>query len=100
MEHPDLVPKAERFIQTALRDWSYARACNTSKERVAELPNSSPLQLEPAAWQYRLDANYQQTRSNRKTYRVSTAIKLFRTRTGSGPHVVRSQLDVTPLTAS
>ena len=38
MEHPDLVPKAERFIQTALRDWSYARACNTSKERVAELP--------------------------------------------------------------
>jgi transposase InsO family protein len=30
--------KAERFIQTSLREWAYARAYNTSKERAAELP--------------------------------------------------------------
>lgn len=30
--------KAERFIQTSLREWAYARAYNTSYERTAELP--------------------------------------------------------------
>jgi len=30
--------KAERFIQTALREWAYARAYDTSRERAAELP--------------------------------------------------------------
>ena len=30
--------KAERFIQTALREWAYARAYDTSKQRKAELP--------------------------------------------------------------
>ena len=30
--------KAERFIQTALREWAYAQAYNTSDERAAELP--------------------------------------------------------------
>jgi transposase InsO family protein len=30
--------KAERFIQTALREWAYARAYNTSDERAAQLP--------------------------------------------------------------
>lgn len=30
--------KAERFIQTSLREWAYARAYNTSLERTAELP--------------------------------------------------------------
>ena len=30
--------KAERFIQTSLREWAYARAYNTSDERIAELP--------------------------------------------------------------
>ena len=30
--------KAERFIQTSLREWAYARAYNTSDERNAELP--------------------------------------------------------------
>jgi transposase InsO family protein len=30
--------KAERFIQTSLREWAYARAYNTSHERSAELP--------------------------------------------------------------
>jgi len=29
--------KAERFIQTSLREWAYARAYNTSAERAAEL---------------------------------------------------------------
>jgi transposase InsO family protein len=30
--------KAERFIQTSLREWAYARAYNTSRQRAAELP--------------------------------------------------------------
>ena len=30
--------KAERFIQTCLREWAYARAYNTSDERAADLP--------------------------------------------------------------
>jgi transposase InsO family protein len=31
--------KAERFIQTALREWAYARAYDTSLQRAAELPH-------------------------------------------------------------
>jgi transposase InsO family protein len=31
--------KAERFIQTALREWAYARAYNTSDDRKAHLPD-------------------------------------------------------------
>jgi transposase InsO family protein len=31
--------KAERFIQTALREWAYARAYQTSDQRSAELPH-------------------------------------------------------------
>jgi transposase InsO family protein len=31
--------KAERFIQTALREWAYACAYNTSEERAAHLPH-------------------------------------------------------------
>ena len=30
--------KAERFIQTCLREWAYARAYHTSDQRAAELP--------------------------------------------------------------
>jgi transposase InsO family protein len=30
--------KAERFIQTALREWAYAQAYHTSQQRAAELP--------------------------------------------------------------
>jgi transposase InsO family protein len=30
--------KAERFIQTALREWAYAKAYNTSRQRALELP--------------------------------------------------------------
>jgi transposase InsO family protein len=30
--------KAERFIQTALREWAYARAYDTSQQRAADLP--------------------------------------------------------------
>jgi transposase InsO family protein len=30
--------KAERFIQTALREWAYARAYQNSVQRTAELP--------------------------------------------------------------
>jgi transposase InsO family protein len=40
---PDPTPpktngKAERFIQTALREWAYARAYHNSDQRSAELP--------------------------------------------------------------
>src|SRR5579863_6722487 len=39
MEHtPRTNGKAERFVQTSLREWAYARAYNTSDERAAELP--------------------------------------------------------------
>jgi transposase InsO family protein len=31
--------KAERFIQTALREWTYARAYQNSQQRSAELPH-------------------------------------------------------------
>jgi transposase InsO family protein len=37
----ELIPdngKAERFIQTSLREWAYGCAYNTSDERTAELP--------------------------------------------------------------
>ena len=30
--------KAERFIQTALREWAYARAYHRSQQRIGELP--------------------------------------------------------------
>ena len=30
--------KAERFVQTSLREWAYARAYSTSDDRAAELP--------------------------------------------------------------
>mgnify|MGYP000547985951 CR=1 FL=1 len=35
---PQTNGKAERFIQTALREWAYARAYDTSRQRAAELP--------------------------------------------------------------
>ncbi len=38
---PGLIPrtngKAERFIQTALREWAYGRTCRHSSERTGEL---------------------------------------------------------------
>ena len=30
--------KVERFVQTSLREWAYARAYDTSDQRAAELP--------------------------------------------------------------
>jgi len=35
---PQTNGKAERFIQTALREWAYARAYDTSNQRAADLP--------------------------------------------------------------
>ena len=35
---PQTNGKAERFIQTSLREWAYARAYETSRQRAAELP--------------------------------------------------------------
>ena len=45
--------KAERFIQTALREWAYARAYDTSRQR-ADLPAdlATSLQLASISWQY------------------------------------------------
>ncbi len=34
--------KAERFIQTALREWAYARAYQTSEQRKRFLPDMDP----------------------------------------------------------
>ena len=43
--------KAERFIQTALREWAYARAYHNSDQRSAEIAPLAPsLQLASAAW--------------------------------------------------
>ena len=36
---PQTNGKAERFIQTALREWAYAKAYDTSRQRAAELPH-------------------------------------------------------------
>jgi putative transposase len=33
--------RRERFVQTSLREWAYARAYNTSDDRAAELPSGS-----------------------------------------------------------
>ena len=35
---PQTNGKAERFIQTALREWAYATAFDTSEQRKADLP--------------------------------------------------------------
>ena len=35
--------KAERFIQTALREWAYARPYQTSEQRKRHLPNWTPM---------------------------------------------------------
>ena len=43
--------KAERFIQTALREWAYTKAYTHSDSRTAELPILAPsLQLAQASW--------------------------------------------------
>ena len=38
---PNTNGKAERFIQTALREWAYARAYATSEQRKTHLPEST-----------------------------------------------------------
>ena len=58
--------KAERFIQTSLREWAYAQAYNTSKERRRVAKMASPIQLAQTACQYRIKAANQQTRSGRQ----------------------------------
>jgi transposase InsO family protein len=35
---PKTFGKAERFVQTSLREWAYAKAYDTSQQRRAELP--------------------------------------------------------------
>ena len=57
--------KAERFVQTCLREWAYARAYHLNG--VKELPFlASPLQLASPSWQRRRRATHQQTRPNRE----------------------------------
>ena len=59
--------KAERFIQTALREWAYARPIRHSDSAPPSCPLASPLQLAPTPWQYRLQATHQPPRPNRGT---------------------------------
>ena len=50
--------KAERFIQTSLREWAYARAYDTSeraRRRTALLAAS--LQLASSSWQHRMQCH-------------------------------------------
>ena len=42
--------KAERFIQTALREWAYARAYQNSDQRSPIAQLAPPLQLASATW--------------------------------------------------
>ena len=56
--------KAERFIQTSLREWADARAYNTSDERTAELPRwLHRYNWHSASWQYRLKTANEPPRS-------------------------------------
>ena len=59
--------KAERFIQTALREWAYAHVYHTSAERAA--PSAAPgytrLQLAPATRQSQGQAAHQPNRADR-----------------------------------
>jgi len=48
--------KAERFIQTSLREWAYARAYNTSEERRCRTANGCTATIGIGPWQYRLKA--------------------------------------------
>ena len=64
---PQTNGKAERFIQTALREWAYASAYDTSRQRAAELPYwIHRLQLASPAWQHRRSATHQHSRPNRE----------------------------------
>ena len=58
--------KAERFIQTALREWAYAIAYPTSDHRASRAANlAAPIQLAPPAWQPKVKNAHQSPRPNR-----------------------------------
>ena len=58
--------KAERFIQTALREWAYAQAYPSSDRRAEELPGlAAPIQLASTARQPKIPGTHQQTRASR-----------------------------------
>ena len=57
--------KAERFIQTALREWAYARAYHNSDQRLVELPQAPSLQLASATWELESQHTNQSSRSIR-----------------------------------
>ena len=57
--------KAERFIQTALREWAYAQAYPTSDRRAARAADlAAPIQLAPTPRWYKISNADQQARSN------------------------------------
>ena len=58
--------KAERFIQTSLREWAYARAYDTSNQRAAELPRWLHRYNGIGPMAYRLKATHQPHRPNRE----------------------------------
>src|SRR5829696_812323 len=58
--------KAERFIQTALREWAYARPYNTSQDRAPPLAAVDPrLQLAPTPRQPKRRATHQSPKPDR-----------------------------------
>ena len=57
--------KAERFIQTALREWAYAIAYPTSDQRAEAARLAAPLQLAPATRQPKVQNTNQSPRPNR-----------------------------------
>ena len=58
---PETNGKAERFIQTSLREWAYAQAYKRTRRRAAKM--ASPLKLASASLE--LKAAYQQARPSR-----------------------------------
>ena len=60
--------KAERFIQTALREWAYAQAYPNSDRRAAELPDLAPsIQLASPARQHKIQTAHQPPRPRPRT---------------------------------
>ena len=71
---PRINGKAERFIQTALREWAYAHVDNTSDQRTAHL----------APWLHRY--NWHRPHVSRICGELDTVVAAFRTRPLTGEH--------------
>jgi transposase InsO family protein len=59
--------KAERFVQTSLRESAYAQSLpNLRSSRPGAPALAAPLQLASTSWRHRIKPAHQQTRSNRR----------------------------------